>query len=359
MESVYLAPKLTLKSFASIRCFLVLVLQIYLIEEVECWAPSPRPFFGGGKFSSASTAQDLDIYAVSSFVSNHRQHAASLLALSIALADENLETRSFPEDEARESSDEGQADEKTRQLWLDLRGTAIFPSEALAFLQEFVFDEDESDNANEMIRSIDDIRDLVDRILVSEEVFAKMVDSGTSGGLLYVTKNGDLAESSAKTLQSFIKGRIFSPKIGILDPIAALELDPLCWVVIDNGDDGIEESGGWTDQVEGFIQFLGSTRFRRAHLSVENPAIVSGGLAITCPTQSSLFWADRCLATENLILAGTSQTDSGILFREDVSHSTLDSTQNKEKTDIATALVLPFDLRLWRAAYELRQSNES
>mmetsp|Transcript_17268 Transcript_17268/g.40695 ORF Transcript_17268/g.40695 Transcript_17268/m.40695 type:complete len:348 (+) Transcript_17268:39-1082(+) len=276
-------------------------------------------------------------------------------------------------------------DSKMQQFWLDLRGTAIRPNEALAFLQEFVYEtenESSEDSAKLLpnLPSTFDIRDLVDRIIVSEDIFASMVESGIpTGPLLYVTKDGLLAENSQALNQSLIKGTVLKASSGFIDPVTAIEVagSDSAWVVIDQeqDEDEVKDIDVWTQQLEGLVQILSASR-TGSPLSLSDFSLIgdqpgaeqqsdlkrapnsAGGLAMLCRTLPMLLSIDQCLASLSLASSGTTETESGILLSTASTNDDMKDSSSSNRS-IPRALVLPFDLRLWRTASELKQLNSN
>ena len=294
------------------------------------------------------------------------------------------------------------------ELWLDLRGTALSPQEALTFLQEFIQDVTNdttisTTSSSSSMATPYALHDIVEGILVSQEQIR--VSSPLGQRILYDNGQGDLQElphensSSSQQQEHPIVGKIVTPDTnGFVDPLAILDMDEQqqdSWIMIDTTSRTWEESGAlddttWTDQVAGFLQFVTATRFMPSsssssmiltndnnnydnnNLAQEQDTSASsssstthGGIAMTCPTHAGLFFADRSLAQQRFLLQDTLQTESGILLTEqetfDDDDDDDDTTTNTDtKThSLATALVIPLDLRLWKAALELRQTNSN
>ena len=303
------------------------------------------------------------------------------------------------------------------ELWLDLRGTALSPQEALTFLQEFIQDDPflttttNAQSTNDTTISTTSssspmatpyaLHDIVEGILVSQEQIR--VSSSLGQRILYDNGQGDLQELTHENSSSShypIVGKIVTPdQNGFVDPLAILDMDEQqqdSWIMIDTTSRTWEESGAlddttWTDQVAGFLQFVTATRFMPSSSSSSmiltndnnnydnnynsvqeqdtsassSSSTTHGGIAMTCPTHAGLFFADRSLAQQRFLLQDTLQTESGILLTEqetfDDDDDDDDTTTNTDtKThSLATALVIPLDLRLWKAALELRQTNSN
>ena len=231
---------------------------------------------------------------------------------------------------------------KQRQLWLDLRGTAIRPNEALMFLKELSLDDEETTDSN--LRTIDE---LVDRILVSEQAFEQMVHAQISGNLVYVTDDGKLVEDSGQSQQSILRGKVLLPsKEGHFDLTSIFLGDEVNdWVLVDCNNDDIDKVQMLSDHVEGIVQILLGS-------SLGDSPPLEKCVAITCPTRNLLLSMDRFLVSQSLHGSITSQTESGLC----ISSNSFENNQvNGSSSMMATAIVLPFDLKLWKTASELQQ----
>ena len=351
----------------------------------------------------------------------HRSGGAfrTTTTLGSALAEDPKELL-FDEDDDNDNDDANHHEPHQHQqqqhnypeLWLDLRGTALSPQEALTFLQEFIQDDPflttttNAQSTNDTTISTTTtsssssmatpyaLHDIVEGILVSQEQIR--VSSSLGQRILYDNGQGDLQElphensSSSSSQNHPIVGKIVTPdQNGFVDPLAILDMDEQqqdSWIMIDTTSRTWEESGAlddttWTDQVAGFLQFVTATRFmpssssssmiltndnnnddnnnlaQEQDTSASSSSTTHGGIAMTCPTHAGLFFADRSLAQQRFLLQGTLQTESGILLTE---HHDEDENADEDRTNnntkppsFATALVIPLDLRLWKAALEL------
>ena len=236
---------------------------------------------------------------------------------------------SQPSDRASISASE------SRQLWLDLRDNAMRPEEALSYLNELLFSEEEES------RQLRDLTTLVDRVLVTEERFSDLVKAERSCGLFYCTNGGELLEDSGSCQQSVLKGKVLMrSETGIFDPTITLTNHSYEWVMLDCTDD-IEDVALYTDQVEGFVQI-----FNGACCSDASGPL---GVAISCPSRDLLLSIDRFLTSQSLTSEYTQQTESGIIIA-----SSLQPGITSTSIVSRNAIVMPFDLRLWKTALELR-----
>lgn len=263
--------------------------------------------------------------------------------------------------------------QQQQQLWLDLRGTVLTPTEAFSFLQQELFDDD---NVNVNAESgLSTITDLIDRVLLEEESFFKLVSSqsnflDTHFDIFYTTSNGDLVAADKQLEQSFPIGRVVScdddEDTSFIDPILALDVTSRGdWLFIDyekqlsNEDDATF----WVEEKIGsLVEFLSSTS--SSFTKSDSPPLpsgllvpgassqdTSGGLAIRCPNKQTLVQVDATFA-RSLYATMTTVTESGILVPTGIS-----DTSTGTISSIATALVLPFEVLLWKSALELRTTT--
>jgi hypothetical protein len=286
-----------------------------------------------------------------------------------------------------------QPSQRRPELWLDLRGTAIRPQEALDFIQEFVLEEfmsdgnsdknyggvdggdDDDKEANEYSETMET---LVDRVLVSSEVFEHVLDTDAREmNLVYVvTRNDDetkhqqrnlLMESRHETQQSFSLGEVLpsssssssssSQQQLLLDPMAALDIYSRVEIVFVDSNDQIADAtddknvalSSWLDQVEGLVQFLSSVSVQPTAVVDEESSniydtggllMISGGqkdksqnrnssspsrssaagIAISCPNKQVFVRMDAMIMSlsfssgDSIASSTTTTTDSGILI---------------------------------------------
>jgi hypothetical protein len=256
-----------------------------------------------------------------------------------------------------------------RQLWLDLRGTSLFPHEALGFLQQ-VFSRESMDTEDLEDKSDPQlIRNQIDRILVSEDIFLKVQSSKNPDlDLLHAVKD-DLIRTNRETGQSFPIGKILTcDDESSLDPLLALDtVSQGGWVVIDSDAETNEESIAINkeQQVTSLLQFLSSastpslssgpgTLFLPG-LRVDNilASQLRGGIAISCPTKTFLMQMATALQQFRCNDMLTTTTDSGIMLPTGKMNPRVVNSPA-----LQTALVLPFDVQLWKTALDLLQVED-
>lgn len=254
----------------------------------------------------------------------------------------------------------------SRQLWLDLRGTSLFPLEALGFLQQ-ILSEDSNEGIMETMDTSDPrhVQNKIDRILVSEDMFLKVSSSKNAQknqelDLLY-TVNDDLIERTGE--MSIPIGKILPcHRESTLDPLLALDtVSQSGWVVVDAHAEADDESAV-QEQVTSLMQFLPSTSapsFSSGSESLflpkmsENSAAPSGGVALCCPTKTSLIQMATTLQQFRCSDMMTTTTDSGIVLPTGM----LDPRASGNSR-LRTALVVPFEAQLWKVALDLQTMED-
>jgi hypothetical protein len=285
---------------------------------------------------------------------------------------------------------------RRRQLWLDLRDTAIRPAEALAFLDEFLdeflrgeFLWGANGNSPDEL-PVTEMNYVVDRIILPEETYRGLPkhcsSSSTCGVDLVVVENGgSLIPVSAPwsvesdvTSQPRSKGTLIRPGDSLLNPLESLEIyNRGDWIVFDSaplqGD--ADAISAWIDEVGSLLQLLPVTASPQQsretpsglmlplsdratiHTTTSLAAAASskktgiGGVGIFCSTREALFRADTLLEQLAAGAGATESFASGIL---------LPAVPDKDGTTcpaITSALVLPFDLNLWRSVLEMRHTT--
>lgn len=284
---------------------------------------------------------------------------------------------------------------KREQLWLDLRGTAVFPHEALQLLKEQC---SSGGNAKSQTSLDESVLHLIDGVLVSQEMFERIAEHESliigkqSYLLLYATDNTqELVANAASAQMSIPVGKIVTVSekqtdsaIGTssssIDPVLALDvvIDRKQWLLIDsNHRIDLEESAlKFKGRVASLLQFVSaSTRSSAASdrvafsssglifpglagSSTENSVSGSktGGVAIACPDQNTFIKMDSLLAEFRSSLQTTTTTESGLLVPSQSPADTETSGTLHDAASLpATALVLPLDLRVWKTALALRR----
>lgn len=242
---------------------------------------------------------------------------------------------------------------RKEQLWLDLRGTALYPKEALHFLGSQLFEDDETDGD-----AMASVLGLVDAILVDEDGFQRIVSKNEREvaelQIYYTTESGDLIATDAAAQQSVPVGRILetsSKADELLDPLVALEASTNGeWLLLDIDRATFEQVGETKvqEQVARLMSFI-------AAAGSMSPSSASGLLVptlppdcrsrdstcigVTCPTMASLVNMNAALMSEAEL---TTKTDSGILLPTGMSG-------NQRSV---SARIVPFDILIWKLALE-------
>ena len=273
-----------------------------------------------------------------------------------------------------------------QQLWLDLRGTALFPKEALLFLQEQCLSGVKVDKTNAILCKF------VSAVLVSTEQMDAILASNhhqeddASGfyeddyQLLYTTENGnDLILHAPATQQSVKVGCIVSGRPERWDILATHDavLQQRQWILLQDASNNSSSSSmsQWMiKQITEVLQFLftsdagiASEDFAMSASGLllpdttrlSNPStdlaqeldLPGGGVAMACRDRATLFQMDALVAEYRHSAAGTSTTGSGLSIPKP-------DDDAGAGPSFGTALLLPLDVSLWETALQMRASPE-
>jgi hypothetical protein len=258
--------------------------------------------------------------------------------------------------------------DKKQQCWLDLRETVFYPHEAIMFLEEQLSD--------------DRIRRLIDKIVVSQDMFESIIESENRTlrekdfDLLYETDDTKrLVANSWETDQSIPLGAILECQADdkTIDPIRVLDLlDEKKWVVLDAPKQksmGKEDVDSMLGQISSLLHFwtvsgypplsqqtisssglVISGRSQKKHARVDNP--ISSGLAVFCPDRDAYLRIDALFAElrGQTLFQESMNSDSGIL----VPRTTTDDSSSLP----ATALIIPLDLQTWKLVLDLNECTD-
>jgi hypothetical protein len=265
-----------------------------------------------------------------------------------------------------------QPTKKATELWLDLRGTAVHPRVAIDYILEqlredgsFLSDEAESG--------------FIDRVLLSDRHFQSLLESSDTyvetSEILYETDDTDGLVALSRNSLSMPFGILESmPSDGgpaVADPMKAMQtLSEGKWIIL-SGEE--EEPGSKAEilRIEAIDKFLdiasaakagnwGSTSEMEGGLllradvpSEDESSITAGGVAVVCSTKSVVVGLASIL---QVMQSGLSiSTESGII---------LQGSSDGSSSSLPTALILSFDVGLWKAAvlvygeHELYSNNE-
>jgi hypothetical protein len=231
--------------------------------------------------------------------------------------------------------DLGPAVGSNTELWLDLRGTRLFPSTALQRLEEDL-----------------GLSDIVDRIVLWDDGNDNNKDSNF-GSFVFVDASGDLSSRPPGK----VTGRLLSlAENGFTDPLAAMETNAKGgWVLVDSkhiSDNDVRMSG-----VNSLVELLvaGSAGGSAGVLVLGEPkkdspleAFENGGIAWTCATKADVFHA---AATLQALQSSSTTTSSGILVASAAS-------EVSDVLRLQSAVVLPFDELLWATAAIVFRGDE-
>jgi hypothetical protein len=259
---------------------------------------------------------------------------------------------------------------RKQQLWIDLRDTSLFPHEANTFLMDQLFGIPtiNGDLANTMKDYYTPPPPLFDGALVSETMLETIIrkrPSGSNAGtssppylLLYTPVATDqLLIDDSVSQKSYIIGRTtMCDSSTNLNPLAALEtvVDEQNWLLVDYKDRKTAQAS--VGQVVDFLQLLASpsavfTLGERKASSSE--FALQGGIAVVCTDVNSFIQLDAKLAEirSAASLGGTVKTQSGLIVPA-VGDQQPSATLPPSVPSMA--LVLPFDLDIWKAADDIR-----
>ena len=258
----------------------------------------------------------------------------------------------------------------TRQLWLDLRGTSLLPSEAASILRKLQTSElgiglqDRTFNFTSQHYGVP-----WDEVLLSEEMFHKAVNvaNGEEGTFMFSSSNGDLVatHSGSEAPALLTIGSVLS--FGSLlpfDPLLSLDVTSKGGWLLLHCDEaaGSENDSLYVESVGNLLDILASTFIVIGDSSLSptpssgglaesiSPATVPGGVAVRCNSESTLVQMNAALA-KSICAKQSSSTASGILI-SNLSTLLTSSTM----PPLRTALVLPFDVQLWTRALELKSA---
>jgi hypothetical protein len=281
---------------------------------------------------------------------------------------------------------------KKHQLWLDLRETALFPDEALRFLQDQCL--------NQRFKGTDIqgaiLGELIDAILVSPSILDKIVANERSTDsdpdlfdytLLYVSdKTRELVMSTALE-QSVPIGTVQAcdprsmPDLNFTKSIETI-VHRREWLILEIPRSAqSSDSQSWLlKQVSSLLQFtmsstqtLSSESFEESSSGLFLPGLgkdsasfmldtsddteVGGGIAVTCIDRNMFMNVDAILAQHRQSgdsdVALTS-TPSGLLLFPDAT----DDDKKIQPVRFFTALLLPLELNMWEAALDMRSIGE-
>jgi len=251
---------------------------------------------------------------------------------------------------------------KPTELWLDLRGTATHPQAAI----QYILDELQ----NDALLLPSDRGVLIEKVIVTDRSFQSLVNASdpfveaaeilyepdaTSTGYVALSRNGlSLPFGSVLLMPS-------DNAIAVSRPIDAMRiLGDGRWILLDNEANGADP-GKESLRVDAIASFLdiaatastgkwGSSTGQddgedlrlilKGNVPVNQEQPIRGGVAVSCSTKS--FLVQLASVLESFQSASTStMTDSGIII-----HSVSDFSS----PTLPTALILPFDMPLWKAA---------
>jgi len=364
-----LANKLATMSISSSVAFTVLVFGTTFFSSIHvCWGFQVR----------------ASLQRASLLIFSGESQRAQRLQLSTRDDDDVV----FP-DSMDLSADERQriSPPKDLELWLDLRDTALFPKEAISYLNE----------------NLDGITpEIIDRVILSEKIMDKVIKQEKENTKddfisLYVPSySDDLVMSCQQNQQSIPCGKIIMSKRGVMfNPMSAHEIviDKGGWILLERNSD-VKESD-WMEEVSSLMTFLSSSTLSSSTSSSwmldatpltpkgsgtgkkndDNPPIkqydtpAGNGMAISCPSRSLLVEIGKAILSQTGLPSGTYTSPGGIMLptsngalpvldngNEILSLDKLLETGNKnnnEKDHLTIALAIPLDIKVWQTAIDL------
>lgn len=257
--------------------------------------------------------------------------------------------------------------QKLQQLWLDLRGTQLFPNEALAFLSSQLTPQPLGRDA--LIR-------LIDGVVVSSEVFDKMATDALQRNhavlLHQAGQASELVASNFQTHETVSVGCVATCNGNggnLVDPMLALDIVVARqeWLLVDLPRNTTAPIPWLQEQMTSLITLLSSAPLLVASEENESDLVVpsqqavslpnsQGGIGFGCHDLESFLGLDRILAEikANDYLQGTSTTESGLL----VPNHSISKKMNTMSSSPATAFVLPLELSVWQTAMDIQQLKE-
>lgn len=231
------------------------------------------------------------------------------------------------------SSNSEPATGSNTELWLDLRGTRLFPSTALQRIEQ------------ELGRPA-----IVDRVVLWDDGNANNQDSDTNN-FVFVGADGNLSSKPP----GFSGQRLSLAECGLTDPVAAMETNSKGgWILVDSkhiSDNDVRISG-----INTLVELLvagsagGSAGVLLLGEPKKEPSSISetGGIAWTCPTKADVFHAATILQS---LQSSSTTTASGILVPRS-------SSETNDNLRLHSAVVLPFDELLWATALAVFRGDE-
>ncbi|CAJ1940633.1 unnamed protein product [Cylindrotheca closterium] len=268
--------------------------------------------------------------------------------------------RLFDTSSNTDSSDDAPSTSKKVEFWLDLRETAILPTAALEFLRENLSDDDEDSPCLE----ID-----IDRILVATnkaQAYREISDEDfIQPALLYVSKDNDSELCSTKdgVTESFGEIVAMNGSAGVENPLKVIQtLSSGKWIVLVQrcNEKDVEES--MLNTVGDFLEIASNSISGSwlAALTSDSPLAYpskdlvvphsqemgegtnGAGVAIKCSSSTSLMQLASSIEFSGSGMS-TTMLDSGILIQDVMT----------DKRNLPIALLLPFDVSIWRVANTL------
>jgi hypothetical protein len=274
-----------------------------------------------------------------------------------------------------------------QQLWLDLRGTALFPNEAMLFLQEQCLRGRDDDARSILCKYVDVVlvsSSQMDAILATDRDDSGIYDYM----LLYTTaKDEELILNIPSTQQSIPVGRIVPCQAERPNIMAShnMVVQQRQWILLKEAGKSSSNAAAtpmspWMlKQIAELLQFMftAGTGLAPEDFAASDSGLLlpdttktksraiadrtkgnekHGGVAMVCTDRSSLFEIDATLAEVRQSSRWTRTTSSGLSIPNDAAAA--EEADEEGNPTFGTALVLPLDVSLWETALNMRMMND-
>jgi hypothetical protein len=253
--------------------------------------------------------------------------------------------------------------EKPTELWLDLRGSATHPEAAVQYIL------DELEEVALLLPS--DRKSLIDKVMITDRSFQSLVYSSdpfveASEILYHPEGSGDGYLALSRNSLSLPFGNVVvmpdDNTFAVSNPMDAMRLlGDGWWIILENEKRGVDpekeplridaissfldiaatsSTGIWsTDTAEGENGSDGRL-ILKSDASVIPEQKLCGGVAVSCCSKS--FFVQLASVLRSFPSgSSTTMSESGIIIQE---------TSGLSPPSIPTALILPFDMSIWKAA---------
>jgi hypothetical protein len=251
--------------------------------------------------------------------------------------------------------------QKPAELWLDLRGTATHPQAAIQYIL------DELEDEALLLPSDRDL--LIEKVIITDRSFQSLViasdpfvdvaeilyqPEGSSDGYVALSRHGLSLPFGCVVLMPG------DNSIAVSNPVDAMRiLGDGRWIILENDTRGADpdKEPGRLDAISSFFDIASTAStgnwglcdgkeddevrlILKSDASATPEQRIRGGVAVSCTTKS--FTVQLASVLESFqSTSSTTMTDSGIIIHE---------VSNLSSASLPTALILPFDMSIWKAA---------